>query len=288
MQDSPLPVPVLYETHMHTVLCKHAEGSLDTYAARAKARGLKGMIVTCHCPLPDGMSFNVRMSPGQWAEYVEMVELCSEKWKGELDVRLGLESDYLPGLEKWLEQLHGMNPLNYVLGSIHPQTLEYKELYFHGDWPAFHRQYFSSLVDAAKTGLFDSLSHPDLVKNFGAEEWDLDSLLDHIRSCLDAIAATGIAMELNTSGLNKTIPEMNPSLTFLTEMRARDIPVVVGADAHGPDRVAADFPQAFDLLEQAGYTQSRIFLDRQPLDIPISDSRKSLPKEDDTTNPCRP
>ncbi|MEX2607761.1 MAG: histidinol-phosphatase HisJ family protein [Kiritimatiellia bacterium] len=276
MHSTQTIAPVLYETHMHTVLCKHAEGHLDAYAAEAKAKGLKGIIVTDHCPLPDGMSSPVRMSPGQWAEYVEMVELCREKWKGELDVRLGLESDYLPGLEGYLEQLHGLNHLNYVLGSIHPQIHEYKEMYFRGDWPAYQRQYFLSLVDAAQTGLFDSLSHPDLVKNYGTEEWDLEGLLEHIRHCLDAIAVTGIAMELNTSGLNKTLPEMNPSLTLLTEMRARDIPVVVGADAHCPERVAADFPQALDLLEQAGYTHSRIFLDRKPQDIPISDSRESL------------
>lgn len=265
---------------MHTILCKHAEGSLDAYAAEAKAKGLKGIVVTDHCPLPDGMSSSVRMFPGQWAEYVEMVERCREKWEGEVDVRLGLESDYLPGLEKWLEQLHGLNHLNYVLGSVHPQIPEYKDLYFRGDWPAYHRQYFLSLVDAAQTGLFDSLSHPDLVKNYGTDEWDLDGLLDPIRHCLDAIAATGIAMELNTSGLHKTLPEMNPSLTLLTEMRARDIPVVVGADAHSPERVAADFPLAFDLLEEAGYTHSRIFLDRKPQDIRIEDSRKSLRVED--------
>ncbi|MDA3874852.1 MAG: PHP domain-containing protein, partial [Kiritimatiellae bacterium] len=123
---------------MHTVLCKHAEGGLDAYAAEAKKRGLKGIIVTDHCPLPDGLSPQVRMCPGQWAEYVEMVEICQEKWEGEVDVRLGLESDYLPGLERYLDQLHRLNHLNYVLGSIHPQTPEYKEMYFRGDWPAYH------------------------------------------------------------------------------------------------------------------------------------------------------
>jgi len=261
---------------MHTVLCKHALGSLDDYAEQAIKRGLKGMTVTCHCPLPDGMSSAVRMFPEQWEDYVSRVYDCRDRWQGKLDVRLGLESDYLPGLEGWLKELHQKEPLNYVLGSVHPQIQEYKDLYFKGDWPAFHHQYFLSIVQAAKSGLFDSLSHPDLIKNYGSKEWDFRSIFDHICECLDQIAATGIAMELNTSGLQKTIPEMNPSLPMLKEMRKRNIPVVVGADAHQPERVSANFEEAFNFLKQAGYTHSRIFLDRKPIDLLIEDSLASL------------
>lgn len=269
-------IPILYESHMHTVLCKHAVGSLDEYAEAARRRGLKGMIVTCHCPLPDGMSSTVRMSPDQYQTYIDLVTACREKWAGELDVRLGLESDFLLGLEPWLEALHAKEPLNYVLGSVHPQIPEYQNRYFKGDWPAYHRQYFLSLVEAAESGLFDSLSHPDLVKNLGTDEWNLEKMLPHICGCLDRIAASGIAMELNTSGLQKTLPEMNPSPTILSEMRSRNIPVVIGADAHRPDRVAANFEDALRMLQAAGFTHTRIFLDRKPIDLPIEESLLSL------------
>ncbi|MEZ4580079.1 MAG: hypothetical protein R3A10_00245 [Caldilineaceae bacterium] len=69
-------------------------------------------------------------------------------------------------------------------------------------------------------------------------------LQDRIGATLDRIAATGVAMELNTSGLQKRIPEMNPARTILVEMRARGIPVMLGADAHVPERVAADYVPA--------------------------------------------
>ena len=48
---------MLYETHMHTPLCKHAAGEPEDYAEVAQRRGLKGIIVTCHNPAPDGFSF---------------------------------------------------------------------------------------------------------------------------------------------------------------------------------------------------------------------------------------
>ncbi len=271
-----MPEPILYETHMHTPLCKHAAGNPEEYAQIALAKGFKGIIVTCHGPLPDGISSAVRMSPDQWEDYVALVENARERFAGQLDIRLGLESDYLPGLEPWIEQLHQRNELHYVLGSVHPHIKEYKERYLRWDWPAFHRQYFETLVEAAESGLYDCLSHPDIVKNLGHEEWDLAAHMDHIRRCLDRIAATGIAMELNTSGVNKQISEMNPAPEILQEMHLRGIPVVVGADAHLPERVGADYLQAYDLLEAAGYRTVRLYLERTPQDILITDARSSL------------
>jgi histidinol-phosphatase (PHP family) len=66
-----MPVPLLYESHSHTTLCKHAHGTVSDYAAAAERRGLKGLIVTCHCPLPDGISSEVRMAPEQFETYLE-------------------------------------------------------------------------------------------------------------------------------------------------------------------------------------------------------------------------
>lgn len=262
---------------MHTTLCGHAFGDMHEYAEVAIARGLKGMIVTCHCPLPEGISPTVRMRDDQWTAYVEMVAECREAFQGRLDVRLGLESDFLPGLEDWLTELHQREPLNHVLGSVHPQLMEYKERYLdESDIPAFHRQYYTSLAEAAESGLFDTLSHPDLVKNQYSTEYDLEALFPHIRICLDRIAATGVALELNTSGKNKTVPEMNPASEILREARVRDIPVVLGADAHEPGRVADDYPRALHLLQEAGYDHVRYFLEREPVDVLIADALTSL------------
>ena len=94
--------PLLYESHMHTPLCKHAVGYPEAYAAVAEQRGLKGIIVTCHNPTNDGWSPDVRMSMAEFDDYVAMVEQAREMWAGRVDVRLGLESDYVPGVEAWL------------------------------------------------------------------------------------------------------------------------------------------------------------------------------------------
>jgi histidinol-phosphatase (PHP family) len=267
---------MLYEMHMHTPLCNHAYGEPEEYAAAAQARNLAGIVVTCHNPTTDGWSPTVRMAVEEFDDYVQLVATARQTWAGRMDVRLGIESDYVPGQEGWLEQLHGMAELHHVLGSIHPQLPQYQQRYLNSDPVAFQRIYFEHLALAAETGLFDTLSHPDLVKNTFPTEWDVARIFDTICSSLDRIAASGTAMELNTSGLLKAIPEMNPGPQMLAAMRQRNIPVVIGADAHDPKRVGADFDIALDAVSDAGYTHVSNFLDRQRRDIPIDVARASL------------
>ena len=267
---------MLYEMHMHTPLCNHAHGEPEAYAAVAEARHLGGIVVTCHNPTNDGWSPTVRMAVDEFDDYVALVATARQTWAGRVDVRLGIESDYVPGQEAWLEQLHGMADLHHVLGSIHPQLPQYQERFLNGDPVAFQRLYFEHLALAAETGLFDTLSHPDLVKNAFPAEWDVMRIFDSICSSLDRIAAAGTAMELNTSGLNKAIAEMNPGPQILQAMCQREIPVVIGSDAHDPRRVGADFETALKALTEAGYTHVSNFLDRQRRDIPIDLARALL------------
>jgi histidinol-phosphatase (PHP family) len=271
-----LSIPLLYESHSHTPLCKHAHGEPAEYAAQAEARGLKGIIFTCHCPLPDGISHAVRMAPAEYERYVDLIAATREQFAGRVDVRLGLESDYYPGVEPWLEKLHARFPLHHVLGSVHPQVPDYRGWYFKGDWFEYQKTYFDHVARSAETGLYDTLAHPDLIKNEAPAEWNFTRIQPFIERALDRIAATGVAMELNTSGANKAIREINPSPTILGFMRARNIPVVIGADAHRPARVGDGYADALRTLQAAGYTEVSFFLDRKRQSVPIAAALASL------------
>ncbi|MEM7231253.1 MAG: histidinol-phosphatase [Planctomycetota bacterium] len=266
----------LYETHMHTPLCKHARGWPEEYAEVAIARGLSGIIVTCHNPMPDGFSPSVRMSPSEFPEYLSIVEQARESMAERTEVRLGLECDYFPGYESHVEKQTASAPLEYVLGSVHPQLGNYQAEFGGQSVFDFQRTYFTHLADAAETGLFDCISHPDLVKNCNPDDWDLDRIFDHILGCLDRIAGTDVAMELNTSGLHKRIQEFNPNARMLAAMCERRIPVVIGADAHDPRRVGADFETALEFIRAAGYERVSVFLDRKRHEIEIDTALSRL------------
>lgn len=267
---------VLYESHSHTPLCKHASGLPGEYAAVAERRGLRGVIITCHCPLPDGFSADVRMAPGEFDSYVALVEEARQEWAGRVDVRLGLESDYYPGVEPWLESLHARAELHHVLGSVHYQVADYRARYFTGDVFRYQQLYFEHLAQAAETGLYDTLAHPDLIKNEDPAEWHFARIQPFIERALDRIAATGVAMELNTSGVNKALPEFNPGCAQLALMRERGIPVVLGADAHQPSRVGDGFPEALRVLADVGYDEVSFFLNRQRQTVGIAEALATL------------
>jgi len=270
--------PVYFDSHMHTPLCKHAEGEPEEYAEMALQRGLRGIVFTCHSPMPDNWWPAVRMDVEQLDTYIGMIERARAAYAGRLDVRLGMEMDYFPGYEWWVERLNERCDFDHVVGSLHFFGRAYRERFYKGDLLDFQRTYFTHIAESAETGLFDTLAHPDLVKNIqpGLWEGNFETLEEHVASCLDRVARTGVAMELNTSGLNKAYPEFNPGPPLLRMMHERGIPVVLGSDSHTPRRVAADFDRALDALEAAGYTKVSCFLARKRQDFAIGDVRATL------------
>ncbi len=264
--------PNFYDSHMHSPLCKHARGPLSAYAEQAEKKGLRGITFTCHSPMPAGWDAGLRMTLAQLPEYVEMVESARVEFAGRVEARLGMESDYFPGMEAWIDELHSRADFSYILGSVHALTKEYKAKYLEGSTRLeYEKSYFENLANAAETGLYDCLSHPDIVKIANPKQYDVADHLDTIKRSLDRIAATGIAMELNTSGLNKSYPEMNPGDVMLREMALRGIPVVIGSDSHDAHRVGADFDKALANLQNAGYERVSYFIERKRYELAISE-----------------
>jgi histidinol-phosphatase (PHP family) len=186
-----------------------------------------------------------------------------------LPVKLGLEVDYVPGREEETRELLAPYPWDYLLGSVHfidglgvdgePRLLDAV-----GVEEAWAR-YFETLARAARSGLFDSLSHPDLVKIFGqrAESFDYGP-------AAEAIAESGVAVEVSTAGLRKPVRELYPHPDFLAACRERGVPVTVGSDAHSPDVVGRDFDRARELLRSVGYDTVTVFEQRHARQEPLS------------------
>ncbi|MFT5412130.1 MAG: histidinol-phosphatase (PHP family), partial [Verrucomicrobiales bacterium] len=185
--------PIYFDSHMHTPLCKHAYGQPIAYARNGMRRGLKGIIMTCHSPMPDGFSSSVRMSPEEFPEYVELVRDSAEQLEGQFLIRLGMESDWFPGMEGWLKELHAREPFHYILGSVHPFLPEYKDKFHTGDVVEFQKGYFGHLADAAETGLFDCLAHPDIVKVMTVRDYQFERLEGAVDAALGRIKRAGVA-----------------------------------------------------------------------------------------------
>lgn len=197
--------------------------------------------------------------------YVDAVLQARERG---LPVKLGLEMDYVPDREQETRELLAPYPWDYLLGSVHwidgygidgePRLLD--EVGVETAW----RRYFETLGDAARSGLYDSLSHPDLVKIFGERAASFDYV-----DVVDAIAESGVAVEVSTAGLRKPVGELYPHPDFLAACRARGVPVTTGSDAHRPELVGRDFDLARGLLRSVGYETVTVFDRRRARQEPL-------------------
>ena len=198
--------------------------------------------------------------------YVDAVLQARERG---LPVKLGLEVDYVPDREDETRALLAPYPWDYLLGSLHyvdgfgvdtnPRLID--EIGVERAW----QRYFETLAQAARTGLFDSLSHPDLVKIFRhrIESFDYGPVAD-------AIAESGTAVEVSTAGLRKPVGELYPDPDFLVACRKRGVPVTMGSDAHVPELVGRDFDRARELLSAAGYDTVTVLDRREGRQVPLS------------------
>jgi histidinol-phosphatase (PHP family) len=201
--------------------------------------------------------------------YVDAIVAAKERG---LPVKLGLEVDYVPGREDETRALLSPYPWDYLLGSIHwlddfstdsdPRLID--ELGVDGGW----RRYFETLAAAARSGLFDSLSHPDVIKIFDVrpERTFVEQLHDEF---VAAVAGSGTALEVSTAGLHKPVAELYPDPHLLRAARALGVPVTLASDAHYPELVGRDFGRALELMRNAGYETITVFERREPQQVPL-------------------
>ena len=180
-------------------------------------------------------------------------------------VKLGIEVDYEPGLEEETAEVLRPYPWDYVLGSIHfldglAIDQEPSLVGSLGEQASWGR-YYETLAGAARSGLFDSLAHPDLVKFFGAEiEWDWAA----VAGSLD-----GVALEVSSAGLHKPHGELYPNGSLLAAAKQREMPITLASDAHVPQNVGRDLDRAIEHARAAGYETVTVLEQRKGRQEPL-------------------
>jgi histidinol-phosphatase (PHP family) len=203
-----------------------------------------------------------------WA--VDDLDSYCEFVRGETDLRLGIEADFVPGREDRMASLLEARDWDYVVGSIHvlgDGALDdpgYDLWEDERDPDTVWRRYFTLLGEAARSGMYDILAHPDLVDYWGDERprperepqfyWDL---------AMEGIAESGIAVEVSTAGLRKPRDRIYPDEGFLRWCLEAGCPVALSSDAHVPDDLGYRYEDALELLNGLGVTELAVFKRRQ-------------------------
>jgi histidinol-phosphatase (PHP family) len=201
-------------------------------------------------------------------------------------LRLGVECDFVPGAEERTAALLEARDFDYVVGSVHfvgEAAVDHEGWdVWEGDGDAkeIWRRYFDALGECARSGLFDVLAHPDLVKVWGPGRPVPDcDLRFFYEPAVEAIAASGIAVELSTAGLRKPVGELYPAPAFAALCAEAGAPFALSSDAHLPEQVGFAYDRAIELLERIGVGEICVFEGRRrrlaPLGAAVGENRGS-------------
>ena len=228
---------------------------------RAVALGLCEIAFTDHIPLyflpPDRRDPKLAMREEELDGYLAEVETLRREFAGEIPVRLGLEADYAEGHEETLAGWLARADWDVVLGSVH---------WVAGGWiddpatsparfaaegvEALYREYYRLLAKAARTGLFDVLTHFDLPKKHGHRP--AAPLAEAEEAALSAARDAGCALEISSAGLRKPVGELYPEPRLLARAVALGVPVTFSSDAHAPAEVGWGYASTLAAARAAG------------------------------------
>ncbi len=250
--------------------------NVDRYLAAAAAAGIEELGVSEHV-------YRFRQALDLWQH-----PLWVENAQDDLDeycefvrgtpLRLGVECDYVRGAETRTARLLEAREFDYVVGSVHfigegDSAVDHDgfDVWEGGEDPdEIWRRYFETLADCARSGLFDILAHPDLVKVWGGDRpWPTGDLRRFYEPAIEAIVAGGVAVELSTAGLRKPVGELYPSRAFAELCVEAGVPFALSSDAHLPEQVGFEYDRAVEFLDALGVGEICVFEGRARRLVPL-------------------
>jgi histidinol-phosphatase (PHP family) len=246
---------------MHTDFSTDATVPIDVYAALAREQGLAELAITDH------LDFDPRLANFALADFSRReraVRAAAERWDGRPAIRFGVEITYQREREAEIRAYLAEHQYDYVIGSVHtlsgipddrPDPI--------ARWAAgkTHREasasYWEELDAAIRSGLFDTIGHLDVVKRWlfrplGPFEYEPHA--DLYERALLALVDTGVALEVNSSGLRHRQKEPYPPPVAVERFRALGGErVTAGTDVHKQESFGFGLGDVYRAIESAGF-----------------------------------
>ena len=275
---------IFEDWHTHNELCRHAIGNCQNYVERAIEKNLTTIGLSDHFPYeylaPIIPSINqipyheYAMQLNEVNAYLTDIENLKEKFSSQINIKTGFEIDFFKNqeivLNNYLKPV--VSRLDYIIGSVHilfsklgifafddRRFIERYNLFNSID--EIYILYFDTLDEMIQSDNFefDIIGHFDLPKKFNKRPKDKEKVMEKVKTTLDIVKEKDLTIEINTSGLRRDVKEQYPSKEIIKEIYEREIPIILGSDAHHPDEIAYEFSNIIPLLKNIGYTQCAHF-----------------------------
>jgi len=222
--------------HIHTARCKHAAGTDEEYIEAAIKLGADRIVFTDHAPFP-GNPFGNRMDFSELEEYIDTFNRLKDKYKDVIEIRIGLEVEYLPRFMYYYKQLTMMDGMDDLIIGQHfyqkddgysfrskGKSISYE------DYIERLKGLTDAMIEGMETGLFVRLAHPDRMFRHSIKFDDKQRELSI--KLIDAAMRLHIPMEINASSIvhGRYFPEF-------WKLVPEEAETYVGLDAHSPEEV---------------------------------------------------
>ncbi len=252
---------MIVDLHNHTTLCKHATGKNEEYIEKAIKNGTKFFGFSDHGPMEYDKKYRMKFS--QMIEYENSILYLKEEYKNDINILLAYEVDFL---KDYMDKRVLNAKVDYLIGSVHFigkwgfDDPEFIGNYKNRDIDKIWQEYFDTIEEMAKSGLFDIVGHLDLIKIFNyLPKKDVRLIA---KKALLAIKKADLVVELNMAGYRKPVKEAYPSPPLLESLQELDIPITFSSDAHEPEQVGLYSKQLLAVAKKFNYNKCAIFKSR--------------------------
>jgi histidinol-phosphatase (PHP family) len=261
--------------HTHTHYCDGSSAP-EAYILQSLDAGMQSIGFSGHAPVPFKNSFAIS-NHEELGKYCNEIKTLSDKYREQINVYLGLEADFIPGITSAFSDFSEQYLLDYLIGAVHLVLDNNRELWFidgpdrkywlkglkegfGGDIRKAVKAYYRQLNEMVETQKFDIIAHLDKVKMHNRNEffredeaWYRKLLLE----TLEVIRQQGCIVEINTRGLYKNrSDDYFPGSMVIREMHRMNIPLTISTDAHRPQEMALLVNDAAELLRESGYREA--------------------------------
>jgi histidinol-phosphatase (PHP family) len=246
--------------HIHT---KFSDGSasIDQCVENAIANGFNEIAFTDHLIIfPNGQIAEGSLDPKDLWKYEKAVTEAAQLHRGRIEIKLGVEADYIPGNTKLIEAAFEDFRFDFSMLSIHfmdgicvhcdhdRERLEKQVA--HDGFDKLYRRYLSLTEEGIDTGLFNVVAHLDLIRNWGFSPSDCT---DAETRLLTSIREHKMCLEISSRGLRHPSNSINPSSRILSLAKKLDIPITLSTDAHSLDVMNYGYDELVRYARNSGY-----------------------------------
>ncbi|MHA1339602.1 MAG: histidinol-phosphatase HisJ [Promethearchaeota archaeon] len=277
----------LWDYHVHSKYCRHANGNIEDYIKAAIAQELDEIGISEHNPyelMPESDLVprkEYAMPMTELSQYFSELESLRGKYKEKIKVKIGMEIDYFAWNIENIKSFINSNKLkfDYIIGSVH---ILYDESvgYFPIDDKRFDvfdkvgvdkvfENYLDQMEGLINSGLYDIVAHIDLPKKNLHRHSNREFYLNRMENLLDIIKGKNLAIEYSLAGLRKKCKEPYPEEIIVEMIAERRIPMIISSDSHDPSDVGSGFKQAVKFLAEKGIKELVRFENRKQIKIPI-------------------